>query len=268
MSLVTVLTRDPAVRAAVRAPLGPAHHVASTRSWCRFLWLVRERPVTVAVLDSPALSRGQTAADAIPELQRRFPSLALVLAYREEFTDPYALFRLGRANVGGLSLIRLDGLAHGLRGAIARAAGHCTEAHLTRAIGTRLSTRDTAVIRLALHGVQLGWGADDLAAAAGFTRAHLSVRLKAHGLPSAGHLLLWAKLLHAGRWLTDPARSAESVSRQLDYSSGAAFRRALANYLEMTPTEVIEGGGLSLVLSRFLDVCGVRDSVWFDRSVA
>ena len=87
-------------------------------------------------------------------------------------------------------------------------------------------------------------------------------------LPSVGHLLLWAKLLHAGRWLWDPARSAESISRQLEYSSGAAFRRALHNYVGGTPTAVKHGGGLRLVLRRFLDVCGLDDRLWVDRSVA
>mgnify|MGYP006180107401 CR=1 FL=1 len=107
-----------------------------------------------------------------------------------------------------------------------------------------------------MDGALLGWQADDLAAHAGWTRAHLSVRLKALGLPSAGHLLLWAKLLHAGRWLAEPGRSAESVSRQLEYSSGAAFRRALKLYTGATPTEVSEGGGLAFVLRRLFERCG------------
>jgi AraC-like DNA-binding protein len=96
-----------------------------------------------------------------------------------------------------------------------------------------------------------------LASTAGLSRPHLSVCLKAAGLPSVGHLLVWARLLHAARWLTDPGRSAESVSRQLDYSSGAAFRRALRSYTGATPTEVIEAGGLPYLLDRFLTRCGI-----------
>jgi AraC-like DNA-binding protein len=81
-------------------------------------------------------------------------------------------------------------------------------------------------------------------------------------------LLIWAKLLDAGRWLTDPGLSAENVSRQLEYSSGAAFRRALRTYLRVTPTQVKEEGGLRLVLRRFLDACGLGDSLVFDRPIA
>jgi AraC-like DNA-binding protein len=110
------------------------------------------------------------------------------------------------------------------------------------------------MIRLALDGVHRRWSADDFAAHVGFSRPHLSVRLKRLGLPSLGHLLTWTRLLQAGRWLEEPGRTGESVSRQLEYSSGAAFRRALKQYTGATPREV-EAGGLPFVLRRFIDSC-------------
>jgi AraC-like DNA-binding protein len=143
-----------------------------------------------------------------------------------------------------------------------------TSSFVQRAVSPYLPAREARTVRLAMEGVPRGWDTEHLAARVGLTRPHLSVRLKEVGLPSAGHLLVWAKLLHAGRWLIDPGRSAESVSRQLDYSSGAAFRRALRTYVGATPTEVIARGGLRFVLGRFLDACGLGDSVVFDRSVA
>ena len=267
MPLITVLTRDPSLREAVRTPLGADHDVAGTRSWDRLLSLVRERPVTAVVLDSAAVSREHEPDEAVADLRRRFPSLATVFVQRPHL-DPLALFRLGRAGIESLALVQLDGLPGGLRQAMARSARQSTEAQVVRSVSGRLPARETAVVRLALSGVQLGWSADDLAERTGLTRAHLSVRLRSCGLPSVGHLLLWAKLLHAGRWLSDPARSAESISRQLEYSSGAAFRRALHNYVGATPTAVRHGGGGRLVLRRFLDVCGLGDRLWVDRSFA
>lgn len=265
MPFVTVLTNDSRVPDALSASLG-VHAVATARSWDRLLWLVRERPVTGVVLDSDGLPSDLPADATIGELRRRFPSLATVLVARPR-TDPLSLFRLGRAGIAGLVLLPADSLA-GVTEALRRALGSATDSLVTRAVSAYLPRRETHALRLALEGVQHGWSADELADQCGLTRAHTSVRLKACGLPSAGHLLVWARLLHAGRWLADPGRTAESVSRQLEYSSGAAFRRALRNYVGMTPTEVRSFGGLAPVLSRFLDECGLPDSLQGDLSVA
>lgn len=267
MALVTVLTRDSKVRRAVRGPLLDDHTVAATRSWERQLWLVRERPVTAVVLDSGALPHQLAADVAVGELRRRYPSLATLLIVRSG-VDPLSLFRLGRAGLGGMVLLPVDALEGEVARAIRMALQAGTSALVTRTVSPHVPMREVDAIRLALEGVQRGWGTEELASRLGLTRPHLSVRLKGVGLPSAGHLLLWAKLLHAGRWLLDPGRSGESVSRQLEYSSGAAFRRALRTYVGSTPTEVREGGGLRLVLGHFLDACGLGDSVVFDRSVA
>jgi AraC-like DNA-binding protein len=227
---------------------------------------VRERPVTGVVLDSDALPADAPADAAVGELRRDFPSLATVLVARP-LTDPLSLFRLGRAGIDGLVLLPADDLA-GVSVALRRALSRGTEAVVTRAVSAYLPRRETAAIRLALEGVQHGWHSEDLAAQVGLSRPHASVRLRACGLPSTGHLLVWAKLLHAGRWLADPGRTAQSVSRQLEYSSGAAFRRTLRNYVGMTPTEVRTFGGLRPILSRFLDACGLPDSLQADLSVA
>ena len=267
MPLLTVLTRDPSVRSAFVAPQGGTLSVAATRSWDRLLWLVRERPVTGVVIDSAALPGGYDHAAAVGELRRRFPSLGTVLIARPEL-DPIALFHLGRAGISDLVLIPLDDLVRGLNRGIVRAGVRSTAAFVARAVGGRLPSIEHRIVRFALDGAQLGWSTDDLAARIGWTRAHMSVRLRAQGLPSAGHLLTWAKLLHAARWLDDPGRSAESISRQLEYSSGAAFRRALRNYVGGTPTSVRERGALRHAIDRFLDVCGLGDSLGVERSVA
>ena len=267
MAFITVLTRDQKVRQAVRSPVLREHTVASTRTWERLGWLLRERPATAVVLDSEALPAGLAEDLAVGDLRRRYPSVAALFIVRPG-ADPVSLFRLGRAGLGNLVLLPVDALVEEVGRAIRTALTSGTASLVARAVSPYVPTREATAIRMALEGVQRGWGTEELAAQMGLTRPHLSVRLKVVGLPSAGHLLVWAKLLHAGRWLTDPGRSAESVSRQLEYSSGAAFRRALRTHVGATPTRVKEGGGLRYVLRHFLDACGLGDSVVFDRSVA
>jgi AraC-like DNA-binding protein len=270
MPLVTLLTSDPDVQRALRAPAAGARSIvpAAVRTWERLLRLVRERPVTAIVIDSAALDPSVRGDEAVGELRRRYPSLAMVLVARAHL-DPVTLFRLGRAGIGGLVLLPFDSLTSDELGAsLWRALGGSTDAVVTRAVSPYVPEREAAAVRLALEGVQRGWSAEELAAMVGLTRAHTSVRLRSCGLPSAGHMLTWAKLLHGGRWLTDPARSAQSVSRQLEYSSGAAFRRALRTYTGLSPTQVRAHGGLSVILERFLDACRLPDSVDLGRSVA
>lgn len=268
MPLVTLLTGAPDVRRAMRDASGEQLEVAAARSWDGLVRLVRERPATAVVIDSGSLPGPVTEDQAVGELRRRFPSLATVFVARPR-VDPVSLFRLGRAGIQSLVLLPFDALSgEGLTAAVWRALGSSTDAIVTRAVSPHVPARELRAVRLALEGVQRGWATEELSHALGLTRPHASVRLKSCGLPSAGHLLTWAKLLHAGRWLADPGRSAQSVSRQLEYSSGAAFRRALRGYVGCTPTELREQGGLMPVLQGFLDACGLPFTLQRGRSVA
>jgi AraC-like DNA-binding protein len=195
--------------------------------------------------------------EGLVELRALFPHLGLVLMARRH-DDPVALFRLGRAGIRNLILLSVDHLERELPHTLVRAVEDGTALLVARGLSAYLPRRELRALRMALDGVHLRWSADEFAARIGFSRPHLSVRMKRIGLPSTGHLLTWARLMHAGRWLEEPGRTAESVSRQLEYSSGAAFRRALKQYTGATPTEVVEAGGLKFVIARFVERCGLH----------
>ncbi len=257
MAFVSLLTRDPRVERAVRRALEGRHVVALSGGWERLLHTIRERPVTCAVLDEACLPPLGRPAGALAELRARYPSVCVVWLARPA-ADPSDLLRLGWAGVDRLLLVPVDDVEREVGVSVGLALGRGTEALVTREVSPYLPARSLAAVRLALDDVHRRPTADDFACKLGLSRPHLSVCLRAAGLPSAGHLLVWARLLHAGRWLTDRGRSAESVSRQLDYSSGAAFRRALKMYVGATPTQVTEEGGLAFVLERFARRCGLH----------
>lgn len=268
MGFFASLSRDSTLQAAISASLADRYALAWTSSWTRLLYLVKERPVTATILDGDALgSEASCITGAVSEMRVRFPSVPLVFVARPQ-TDPHTLLRLGRAGIDSLVLVSLDDLPTALPRACGQAYRQGTTSLVTRSLSPYLPVRETHTLRVALEGVIRGWSAERLASFVGLSRPHLSERLKGAGLPSAGHLLVWARLLHAGRWLEDPARSAESVSRQLEYSSGAALRRALRNYVGTTPTETVEAGGFAFVLARFLDSCSVDRERSADRSAA
>lgn len=268
MGFFASYTRDSTLQAAVATGLSERYALAETASWTRLVRLVKERPVTGVILDGGALGHGDgRVAGAVADLRMRFPSVPVIFVAGAR-TDPHTLLRLGRAGVDSLVLLSVDDLPSSVSRACAQASRQGTTSLVTRSLSPYLPVREAHTLRLALEGVVRGWSAEELASCVGLSRPHLSERLKAAGLPSAGHLQVWARLLHAGRWMEDPERSAESVSRQLGYSSGAAFRRALRNYVGTTPTETLGAGGFNFVLRRFLDSCSVDRDRSADRSAA
>ena len=224
--------------------------MVASHSWGGLKRVIRERPVTGAVVDLEAVEPSPSTEAALSGLRGQFPHFGLVLMVRRH-RDPFTLFRLGRAGIRNLVLLNLDDLEGELPRALARAGEEGATALVTRFLSPYLPRRELRVVFRAMDGIHRRWTAESLAGSAGLTRPFLSERLKSFGLPSLGHFLLWTRLFHGGQWLEEPGRTGESVGRQLEYSSGAAFRRALKNYTGQTPTRVREGGGLSLILKTF-----------------
>jgi AraC-like DNA-binding protein len=209
--------------------------------------------VWAVLVDTPSLSLsgGRSGEKALAALRAAYPRLGLVLL--AGVRDPLSLFRLGKLDVPNLVLLTVDRLDVQLPRSLAQACQDGVPAQVAAALSLAVPHRELRAVRLALESVHRRLSADEFAAEVGLSRPFLSERLKRVGLPSTGHLLVWSRLLHAGAWLAEPGRTGQSVARQLDYSSGAALRRALRNYTGATPTEVIDQGGLTFLLRRFLE---------------
>jgi len=255
MSLVATFTRDSGLAGRLAEALEPRHDVGRAASWHGFRRLVRERPVVASIVDLDVLASVRSGRDTLAELRSAYPRLGLVLVVRPS-ADPLSLFHLGRAGIENLVFLSVEELRAELNRGMRRALETSAAAIVTRSLSPFLPRRALMAVHQAMEGVHRRWGADAFAEAVGLSRPFLSEVFKERGLPSVGHLLLWTRLLHAGLWLSEPGRTAESVSRQLEYSSGAAFRRALKHYTGATPTQVIERGGLPFVLRRFQSACG------------
>ncbi len=257
MALITVFARDRGLRGRVAEVLDEDHTVAGSPSWSSFARLVRERPATAGVVDLGSLPSGAGAVGPLVRFRTRFPGLGLVVLVHQE-RDPVVLFRLGGTGIQNVVLLGHESMSRVLPKSVGRALDRGVASLVSRAVSAYLPAREFRAVRRGLDGIHEHWSAKEFSAEIGLSRPFLSECFKEWGLPSVGHFLLWTRLLHAGYWLTDPGRTAESVSRQLEYSSGAAFRRALKHYTGETPTGVIERGGFSFVLRHFLDACSFR----------
>ena len=251
MALLAVLAGDRPLELHLTELLEPKHTLALSHSWGGLNRVVRESPVTGAIVDLESVPLFPSSERVLAGLRAQFPNLGLVLLLKRH-RDPFTLFRLGRAGIQNLVLLPVEDLKHGLRKTLTRAGEGGAASFVVRALSAYLPPRELRMTYLAMESVHLRWSAEDMAEAVGLTRPHLSECFKKFGFPSLGHFLLWIKLFHAGHWLEEPGRTGESVGRQLEYSSGAAFRRALKLYTGATPTAVREGGGIHLILRQFL----------------
>ena len=261
MGLIAVHGRNRGLRRCFAGVIESVHSVAESASWKGFRRLVRERPVTAAVMDLASLGEGGAAVGRLLRFRSSFPGLGIVVLVQKH-RDPVVLFRLGSMGIQNVVLLDVDGVDRFLLRSVGRALERGVSSLVTRAVSAYLPPRELRAVRTGLDGVHRRWSAEAFAEQVGLSRPFLSECFKDWGLPSVGHFLLWTRLLHAGYWLPDPGRTAESVSRQLEYANGSTFRRALRKRTGATPTEVIEAGGFPFVLQHFLDACdfdpGVR----------
>lgn len=258
MALLALITSDEALHQQLQGALKGEHDLACATTWDGIVRLVRERPVSVAVVDGRLFVRHEgpswdSGLHQVGRIRRLFPSVGILVLWRPEIRGQ-VLFRLGSAVDGPIRLLPVSQIrsriAHEVRRSLDRSAA-------VRVMGVLRSqmAEEERTLQEALSGLHRRYSAEAFAATRGITRPALSARLKGNGLVPVGRLLLWARLLHAAVWLCEPGRSADSVARQLEYSSGAAFRRALREHTGATPTEVIEKGGLPFVLSCFVRDC-------------
>jgi AraC-like DNA-binding protein len=261
MALLAVLAGDRPLEVRLAGLLEPRHVLALSHSWGGLNRVVRERPATEALVDLEAVPLFPSAERVLAGLRAQFPHLGLIVIVRRS-QDPFTLFNLGRAGIRNLVLVPVEDLKAELPRALAQAGRRGATSLVVRALSAFLPLRELRTAHLAMDSVHRRWSAEEVSEMAGLTRPHLSECLKRCGLPSLGHFLLWTKLFHAGHWLEEPGRTGESVSRQLEYSSGAAFRRALKLYTGATPTHVRVEGGLRLVFRRFLRRYGLGPPLW------
>ena len=257
MALVSTFTRNPEVQSGLREALSTVHDVAEARTLGWLALSLRERPVRVCMVDLTSLGWGPGGLERLLRVRRQFPSVGFVLLAGDK-EDPRTLFEVGRLGFRSLVVLNSEDQAWRLRRSVDKAQERGVTSRVLREVSPDLTPRESKALRLVLDQVHKCWSAEGFSELMGLSRPFLSVCLKRTGLPAIGRLLVWSRLLHAGHWLGDPGRTGQSVSRQLEYSSGAAFRRALKGFTGATPTTVAERGGCPSCLDTFCEIVGSR----------
>jgi AraC-like DNA-binding protein len=250
MALIAALLPKEADRSALGAATAN-HRTVWARSWRDLDLLVKREPVAAAVADLHA-EHGKDGVLRVFRFAGRYP-LTPLLVWGD--LDGRDLFRVGKAGASDVVLGR-DGTNTVL---VSELMGDATVDVLAAEIDQRLAgligPEARALVRAAAARIPDGILVPGLAAHHGVSVSTLERRCEQWGLPTPGHLLLWLRIIYGLRWLLEPGRSVESVARQLGYSSGAAFRRALKVTLGGRPTPLRNRAGLDRALDGFLAAC-------------
>lgn len=207
--------------------------------------------VTLAVIDLFAPDRVNEGYDALRQLKRRFPSVAVVLYVSIPPAQPRDLFEAGRFGVDGLIIADKDDGPRQLLAIVEQAEARGVVECVRQAIGdVKPTVRDATLIAVTRSHQRMS--PDSLAKILGVRRKTLSERLSQAGYPTAQRLIAWGRLIVAARMLEDVERSADSIAMALDFPSGSAFRNTCQRYLQATPQEIRANGGSRFAIDAFL----------------
>ncbi|MFN2399135.1 MAG: helix-turn-helix domain-containing protein [Gemmatimonadaceae bacterium] len=207
--------------------------------------------VTLAVIDLFAPDRINEGYDALRQLKRRFPSIAVVLYVSIPPAQPRDLFEAGRFGVDGLIIADKDDGPRQLLSIVEQAEARGVVECVRRAIGdVKPTVRDATLIAVTRSHQRMS--PDSLAKILGVRRKTLSERLSQAGYPTAQRLIAWGRMIVAARMLEDVERSADSIAMALDFPSGSAFRNTCQRYLQATPQEIRAKGGSRFAIDAFL----------------
>jgi AraC-like DNA-binding protein len=250
MALIAALLPKEADRSALGAA-AQAHRLAWARTWRELDQLVKREPVAAAVADLHA-ERGKDGVLRVYRFCRRYP-LTPILAWGD--LDGRDLYRLGKAGASEVVVSRESANTGLLSDMIGDATADALAAEIDARLSVRVGEPARRLVQSAAARIPAGVQVPELAAANDMSVSTLERRCERWGLPTPGQLLLWLRIVYGLKWLLEPGRSVESVARQLDYSSGAAFRRAIKVTVGGKPTPLRNRRGLEAALDAFVASC-------------
>lgn len=199
------------------------HQVLWAESWRDLLRFVRRQPVGCVVLDVHAESRKDGALRVL-RFAQRYP-LTPLIAWGD--IDGRELFRLGKAGATDVIMSSDADDPAMVREIIDRSLGRGVWSSIEHRLRGTIDDEALALVKYATDHIANEVQVPELAAAFDVSISTLERRCERWQIPTPGRLLLWLRVLHGARWLSEPGRSIESIGLQLGYSSGAAFRRAI-----------------------------------------
>lgn len=250
MALIVALLPDGADRDAWSAATA-GHRTLWADDWRDLMARMKLEPAVAAVADLHA-EPSKDGALRVLRFSRKFPRTALLAWGHLSGRD---LFRLGKAGVFDVVTATDIGNAVLVSERVETATADHIARRVDEALGSRIDGDGRRLVQDAAARIPDGVQVPVLAESNGFSISTLERRCQDWGLTSPGRILLWLRIIYGLNWLQEPGRSVESVARQVGYSSGAAFRRAVKSTLEDDRFPLREPSSLGAAVSAFSEDC-------------
>lgn len=245
-----------ALRRAVRrdAACGVFHTVRQARGWAELAaWAAAPGAGRLALVDP--YHGGALAAAEIRRLRERTPALEVIALADFTRCPPADAFSLALLGVREIVCTAERDAAARLAAALGAHLNRGPLEEMVAALAGRVPPAVHRWLAPVLLSARDALNVPGLARAARCSPRTLRRTLAGAGLPPPEELLAWRRLLHAAR-LLDDGRSADSVARALDFSTGSALRKCLKRHTGFRPGELRRQGGFEALAALFLRRCG------------
>jgi AraC-like DNA-binding protein len=225
------------------------HTVEAPGDWAALAHLCDTAPVSMVIID--LFLSGSMLLEPLRQLRRRHPRLITVLYITIAGDRAHDVFNAGRAGVDGLVIADRDDGPERFAALLEQAEARGVAAQLRSALAHHPPlVRDATLMVVTRAHEHLT--TDSVARAVALSKRALARKLLEARLPPPKRLITWGRLIVAAQMLEDPQRSADSVAVALGFPSGSAFRNACQRYLQATPTQLREQGGVRWVIGRLV----------------
>ncbi len=248
-----VLHPDAVFREQIRRAGGKRFEFRVVPAWEELRAELRAAPPAALSVVDPYLGSDGDLAPELRSLLWEFPSATVLAALDLRPSRFRDLRTLGAWGVADVIALDEEDTREGIARRLRSVQGRPLQSLLERSLPPSTSGQARALLMAAAEVVSTGGQARELARALYLSPRTLLRWCERAELPPPRRVLVWMRILLACEMLDDPGRTVLSVAYACGYSSDNSLRRALQDFLRLTPTDLRRDGAFSIAARAFLD---------------
>jgi AraC-like DNA-binding protein len=214
--------------------------------------VVRSVPRVSAVIAEPFDIHKTPVAPTLARVRAEYPGVALIGFCQPAYKHSTEIVALVSAGVHELVFRGVDDTAEAFRQTLARASQTSAAREVLNALRRHLSNDAMAIVETTVQYAWPDFNSRALAQVLGMNVKTLVKQCRTCGLPSPGALLNWVRLMVVSYLLEAEGRALEHVAAAFGLDSASPLRNLMKRYTGLRSLEVRTGGGLNVVIERFL----------------